>query len=191
MRRWLPAAVLLAVTMSACSSGSDKPTEADGKKTANETRRPVAETYWRLYRSLDDAAFTTRGDGSFARCEGDGQNLVRYTVRTILDSRNSKGSKETGEQLATAVATRFASAGWQMSQGLHRTATKNGIKAELLPSGFSGDTATVAFQVQSKCVDVGSATDKLLDSYSSHTDIYDSAKKDAAPIPTTFPKPSV
>jgi hypothetical protein len=191
MRRWLSAAILLAVTASACSSGSGGPSEADGKKAANETRRPVAKTYWQLYRSIDDAAFTTRGDGSFARCEGNDQNLVRYTVRTILDSRNGKGSKETEEQLATAVAARFARVGWQMSQGLHRTATKNGIKAELLPSGFSGDTATVAFQVQGKCVDVGAATDKLLDSYVSNTDMYDSAKKDAAPVPTTFPKPGV
>jgi hypothetical protein len=191
MRRWLSAAVLLAVTVSACSSGSDRPSEADGKKAANETRRPVAETYWRLYRSIGNAAFTTRGDGSFARCEGNDQDLVRYTVRTILDSRDSKGSKETAEQLTTAVAARFASVGWEMSQGLHRTVTKNGVKAELLPSEFSGDTATVAFQVQGKCVDVGAATDKLLDSYDSNTDIYDSAKKDAAPVPTTFPKPGV
>src|SRR3954452_1887441 len=114
--RWLPAVALLAGVVSACSSGGDQPSEADGKKVANETRRSVAETYWRLYKSIGDTAFTTRGDGSFARCEGKDQKLVRYTVRTILDSRATKGSEETGEQLTTAVAGRFASAGWKMTQ---------------------------------------------------------------------------
>ncbi|MFF4837867.1 hypothetical protein [Streptomyces sp. NPDC001315] len=179
------------MTISACSSGSNRPSEADGKKIANETRRSVAETYWQLYSSIDDAAFTTGADGSFARCEKNDQKLVRYTVRTILDSRDSKGSKETEEQLTSAVAARFSRVGWHLSQGLHRSATKGGIKAELLPPEFSGDTATVAFEVQSKCVDVGSITDRLVDSYGPKTDVYESSKKDAAPIPTTFPKPGV
>ena len=189
MRRWLLTVALLVVTVSACSSGSNRPSEADGKKNANETRRSVAETYWRLYRSIGGAAFTTRADGSFARCERNDQNLVRYTVRTVLDSRGSKGSKETEEQLTAAVAARFARVGWHLSQGLHRSTTKNDIKVELLPPEFSGDTATVAFQVQGKCVDVGAATDKLVNSYGSQTDVYESSKKDAAPIPTTFPTP--
>ena len=191
IRRWLLTFVLFAVTVSACSSGSNRPSEADGKKIANETRRSAAETYWKLYRSIGDAAFTTGADGSFARCEKTDQELVRYTVRTVLDSRDSKGSKETEEQLTTAVAARFSRVGWHLSQGLHRSATKNGIKAELLPPEFSGDTATVVFQVQGKCVDVGAVTDRLVDSYGPKTDVYQSSKKATAPIPTTFPKPGV
>lgn len=189
MRRLLLTVTLIAVTVCACSSGDDRPSDADGKKIANDARRSVAETYWRLYRSIGDAAFTTRADGSFARCEKNQRKLVRYTVRTILDARDDKGNKETEEQLTAAVAARFASVGWPLSQGLHRSAMKNGIKAELLPPQFSGDTATVVFQVRGKCVDVGAATNDLIDGYSSHTDIYDSSKKETTPIPTDFPKP--
>jgi hypothetical protein len=189
MRRWLLTATLLAVTASACSSGGNRPSEAVGKKIANDARRSVAQTYWRLYRSIGDAAFTTSADGWFARCDRNEQNLVRYTVVTVLDSRQGAASKETEEHLTTAVAARFARVGWHLSQGLHRSTTKNGVEAELSPPEFSGDTATVAFHVRGKCVDVGAATDGLTDS--SKTDVYESPEADMASIPTTFPKPGV
>lgn len=160
----------------------------DGKKIANDARRPVAETYWHLYRSIGDAAFTTSADGWFTRCARSEQNLVRYTVVTVLDSRDRTGKRETEEELYAAVAARFASVGWHLSQGLHRSATKKNVTAELSPPPFSGNVATVQFQVSGKCMDVGAATDTLVNGSGSETDIYRNSKKGVGSVPTTFPK---
>jgi hypothetical protein len=185
-RRLLTAAVLV-MAVSACSSGNGGLSETDGKKIANNTRRSVAETYWRLYRSIGDAALTGSADGWFERCDRNEQKLVRYTVVTVLDSRDRTGKRETEEELYSAVASRFASVGWHMSQGLHRSAMKKGITAELSPPPFSGNAATVLFQVRGKCVDIGAATDTLLNDHGQRTDIYGNSKKGEGAIPTALP----
>lgn len=189
-RRWLPAVAFLVATVGACSTGGDKPTEANGRKTAGEARQSAAGVYWRLYRAVGDAAFTTSADGWFERCENGKRDLLRYTVRTTLDARKDKegpAGRETAKQLTDAVAARFARVGWNLSSGLHRTATKNGTTAELAPSEFSGDGASVTFQVRGACVNADPVTDSLVDGYFSKRDVYKSSQAATAPVPTTFP----
>jgi hypothetical protein len=140
IRRLLTVAVLV-MAVSACSGGNSRPSKSDGKRIANDARRPVAETYWRLYRSIGEAAFSGSADGWFTRCDRNGPNLVRYTIVTVLDSRDGTGKGGTEEELYAAVAARFASVGWHLSQGLHRSATKESVTAELSPPPFSGDEA--------------------------------------------------
>jgi hypothetical protein len=169
IRRLLTSTALV-VTLSACAGGNDRPSEADGRKVADDTKRPVAAAYWRLNHSIGDAAFTASADGQFERCDRGEQDLVRYTVGTILSSRDSTGKKETEEKFFASVTARFAGVGWHLSQGLHRYATKQAVTAELSPSPISGIEARAEFQVYGKCVDAGAATDKLL--FETGADIY-------------------
>lgn len=50
--RWCPAVLLMIVMVSSCSSGSNRLSVDEGKRLADKTRRPVAQTYWRLYKGI-------------------------------------------------------------------------------------------------------------------------------------------
>ena len=186
-RRSVLTALLLSVLLSACSNGgSERQSEAEGKRTAEKARRPAAELYWQLYNSIGSAASRSGGSGYFADCEEVKEDSVTYRVTTLLDPKSKSESLET---LTTAVANRLKSAGWILSpaSGLHRSATKNGISVELKPSPVSG--TSVQLQVRSECVNVGKAADVLTADYANASDNYNSSQASASPVPTNFVKP--
>ena len=189
MRRWPLTVALLAVTVSACSSGSNRPTEADGKRPAGELRKPVATVFWQLYNSIGDTAFAASADGVFTACTGS-KSSMGYTVVTTFHSQEDEGGKAaTQESLAATIAERLDRAGWLLSpsHGLPRSLSKKGIKVELEPPRFTGSSASVQLKVQSKCADVGAAADGLKKDYAGGSDIYKGSRASSAPIPAGFP----
>jgi hypothetical protein len=185
--RWVPVTLLLAVLVGACSNGTSKSlSEAEGKQVADETRRSVAEVYWKLYNSIGRTASRGGGSGFFSDCEKVKKDSVTYSVTTLL---GSNGKKESLESLTQAVAVQLKSAGWKLSpsSGVRRSVTKNGSSVELKPSPVSG--TSVEMQVRSNCVNVGNAADVLTGDYANASDNYSSSQASASPIPTTFAKP--
>lgn len=178
----------LALLMAAC--GNSEMSVAEGKKAAEQSRRPVAEAYWQVYHSIGKKMMQgSRGVGRFGECSGnDGKASVIYQIdNSIFDEDPS----ETGPQYVAVLRTKLASSGWKLeSAGKNVYARKaKGVQVELqLLHQSSGQPATVTFLFTSGCTSVGKAKAVILDAYKGQaSDEYDSSDASAAPVPSGFP----
>jgi hypothetical protein len=190
MRRFLTAAVALAVLSllaSACGSGTSA---ASGRSAAGHARRDVATAYWTVYSSLDRAAFRTTGYGRFVPCSGSGSNSLRYGIETALSATSDRPSLA---QFTGTVSSSLSSAGWHL-----RGAGQNGAGQNIYSGSEHGIDVTLrtfadnlgpggALTVEGPCVNAGGAASAILSAYGgSASDQYPSAEASASPIPTSF-----
>ncbi|WP_406070779.1 hypothetical protein OG372_26610 [Streptomyces sp. NBC_01020] len=159
----------LVVFASACSGGRDEPNSAEGKKLASDSQRSVTESYWKLYDSIGDTATRSPAQGYFKRCDGDRDDSLIYIIESVLDPKVKSPEKMSREHFTDAVANRLAHIDWHFkASGGTRSASKDGISVEMLPSTIND--RTVAFHVQSKCIDLG-AVAKEIESNSSRVTV--------------------
>lgn len=186
-RRYTVAFLAIAM-VSACSSGDSKLSVEDGKRLADKTRRPIAETYWQVHEAIGTSVSQGDGDGRFTDCDEVKTDSMVYRVESLLTSQ--KGGKEPSEDLADAAVKRLASIGWKLepSSGVRRSATRNGVKVALRPTEIND--WSIILLVQSKCVNLGAAADALEDAYrTTIPDRYKNSQAAASPVPTGFPDP--
>jgi hypothetical protein len=181
--------VTLALLMVACGDGDMS--VADGKKTAAQNRRPVAEAYWQVYRSIGAQMMQrSRGIGRFGDCSGiDGKASVRYQINNSLLDENSK---ETGTQYMARLRAKLSSSRWKLEPTKKDVYAKRvkGVQVQfrLLHRSSSGQSALVALLFESECTNVGKAKGVILDAYDGQaSDEYDFSEASAAPIPSGFP----
>ncbi|MCX5050281.1 hypothetical protein [Streptomyces sp. NBC_00474] len=181
--------VTLALLTVAC--GDEEMSVPDGKKAAQQSRRPVAEAYWQVYQSIGAKMMQgSRGIGRFGECSGsDGKASVRYQINNSLFDENSN---EPGTQFVARLRAKLANSKWKLEpKGENLYAKKIGgaqVKFQLLhqPSGHS---AIVALLFGSGCISVGKAKSEILDAYKGQaSDEYDFSDASAAPIPSGFPE---
>jgi hypothetical protein len=175
--------VTLALLMAACGDG--EMSTADGKKAAEQSRRPVAEAYWQVYRSIGAELMQgSRGIGRFGECSGgDGKASVRYQIdNSLFDEK----SGETGAQYVAELRAKLASSRWKLEPAGKDVYAKKvqGVQVQLRLLRH----ATVTFLFESGCTAVGKAKGVILDAYDGQaSDEYDSSKASAAPVPNGFP----
>lgn len=185
--KWLPAVCAAVVVLAAaCSSGGMSASK--GKEHADQTREATAAVYWKVHGSLSAPVSDFDGAGHFAKCGRKGSTSVQYIVRSLVGAAADK--KLTSESLMQTMADQLADAGWHLSpaDGDHRSAEKGGTTVELEPPGFGAEPTTV-LQVESGCVDVGSASGTVTAGYytNANWDQYQRADASKSPVPTAFP----
>jgi hypothetical protein len=182
----LPAVTLLALSTFAagCSDGGMSVTE--GKKKANESRQPVANTYWKLHNALGDQFYLTLGVGGFTDCaDRSAKDSLVYAVDEPIEG---KSEKQTDEQFVAMVRDRLSAVGWQLKPDGDKmqSAMKDGIEVQIrMLNRAKGDGALARLVVRGKCTKVGQAKDDVFDAYGgSKRDEYRSSSASPSPIPT-------
>jgi hypothetical protein len=182
MRRLFGFAVTLVIASSTAACGGPM-SVSDGEQAANQARRPVAETYWKLYRSLDGAVNQTDGRGGFIACPDQHKNSVIYKIYYPFFATSPK---EPQKQLTATVRTRLSRIGWNLRPSSEHvySGSKNEINVQLreIVVDASGAQAD-ALYVQSACTDVGDAQGVI----SRSSDQYRESDAASAPVPTAFP----
>jgi hypothetical protein len=186
--KWLLAACAAVILLAtACSSNGIS--SAQGKERANATRKSTAAVYWKLYNAISAPVFRSGGTGSFAKCDSNGPtSITTYTVRATL---GVDSGKMTLESLTQLVASQLAGVGWHLSPAddPDRSAKKGGITVKLQLPEVTGPDPLTVLQVQGECVDLGSASNAVVDGYYPQSDQYHDADASKSPVPTTFPSP--
>jgi hypothetical protein len=186
--RWYTTAFLAILMVSSCSGGDSRLSVEDGKRLADKTRRPIAETYWQVHGAIGSSISQGVGDGRFTDCDEVKTDSMVYKAESLLTSE--KGGKESSEHLADVAVKKLASIGWNLepSSGVRRSATRNGVKVALRPTQIND--WSIILQVQSKCVNLGAAADVLEEAYRTSTpDRYQNSHAASSPVPTGFPDP--
>ena len=183
---FLPAATLLVLSAFAAGCGDGGMSVSDGKRAADESRQPVAKTYWKLRNALGDQFYLTLGVGGFTDCAD--QNAKDSLVYIVDEPFEGKSEKQTDEQFVAMVKSRLSAVGWQLKPAGDKTqsAMKDGIEVQLrLLNRTTGDGALARLVVRGKCTNVGQAKDDVFDSYGgSKRDEYRSSSASPSPIPS-------
>jgi hypothetical protein len=176
------AAVAVTAAVAACGGPMSA---GEGRTAADKARRPAAETYWKLYHSLDGAVVQGDGKGEFPACAKK-KNSVSYKITYTFFAMSAN---EPQAQLTAAVKTRLGGTGWnlQPSEDHVSTAVKNGITVRLreIVVGGPGPQADTLY-VESACTDVGSARAAV----SRTSDAYSAGDAASSPIPSAFSTPA-
>ncbi|WP_405659288.1 hypothetical protein [Streptomyces sp. NBC_00079] len=178
------AALVLAALATGC--GDERIGISDGKRAADESRLPVAKTYWRLHDALANQVYLTLGVGGFTDCaDRNMKNSVEYVVDEPLAA---KSEKQTEGQFVAMTKSILSAAGWELKPAGDKiqSAKKNGIEVQLRSFDRTGDDgALVRLVVVGKCTNVGQAKDDIFDAYGgSERDEYRSSSASPTPIPS-------
>ncbi|MCX5248191.1 hypothetical protein OG895_23775 [Streptomyces sp. NBC_00201] len=178
------AALVLAALAAGC--GDERIGVSDGKRAADESRQPVAKTYWRLHNALANQLYLTLGVGGFTDCaDRNIKNSVEYVVDEPLAA---KSEKQTEDQFVAMAKSILSTAGWDLKPAgdMLQSAKKNGIEVQLRSFDRTGDDgALVRLVVVGKCTNVGQAKDDIFDAYGgSERDEYRSSSASPIPIPS-------
>lgn len=180
------AAILLVLSICAAGCGDGGMSVSDGKRAADESRQPVAKTYWKLHNALGDQFYLTLGVGGFTDCaEKNAKDSLVYIVDEPVEGRSEK---QTDDQFVAMVKSRLSAVGWQLKPAGDKTqsAMKDGIEVQFrLLKRITGDGASARLVVRGKCTNVGQAKGDVFDSYGgSKRDEYRSSSSSPTPIPS-------
>ncbi|MGY6024968.1 hypothetical protein [Streptomyces spinosirectus] len=178
--------MLLVISIFAAGCGDGGMSVSDGKRAADQSRQPVAETYWKLHNALGDQFYLTLGVGGFTDCaDKNAKDSLAYIVDEPVEG---KSEKQTDEQFVAMVNSRMSAVGWQLKPAGDKTqsATQDGIEVQLhLLNRTTGDGAFARLVVRGKCTNVGPAKGEIFDSYGgSKRDEYRSSSASPTPIPS-------
>ncbi|MFR0358997.1 hypothetical protein [Streptomyces sediminimaris] len=183
---FLSAAALLTLSTLAAGCSDGGMSVSDGKKAADESRRPVAKTYWKLHKALGDQFYLTLGVGGFTGCaDPSSKDSLVYVVDEPVEG---KSKKQTDEQFVAMVKSRLSAVGWQLKPAGNKrqSAMKNGVEVQLnLLNRTAGEGALARLDVRGKCTNVGPAKGDIFDAYGgSKRDEYRSSSASPTPIPS-------
>ncbi|WP_405563278.1 hypothetical protein [Streptomyces sp. NBC_01180] len=177
----------LASVLSACGGGGAN--AADGKKDAERARRPVAESYWKIYRAIGEEGMTA--SGRFTECTGgDVDKSAMYEIYSPL----TEGAQKVGDaEFLASLKNKLSGAGWNL-----RASGKNAYSAKahdvtlvlVFLQREADQGPRFSLWTRSACTPVGNAKKDLLRDYGSQSsDKYDPKDASASPVPTGFPDP--
>ncbi|WP_328331776.1 MULTISPECIES: hypothetical protein [unclassified Streptomyces] len=169
--------------------GGDATSAADGKKAAERARRPVAQSYWKIYRA--SGATGQVAFGRFTECtDRNAKNSSMYEIYAPIIEGDKK---ESDAEFLASLKSKLSAAGWDLRSSGKKaySSTVHGVTLVIVPlKGEAGQGPRASLWTRSECIPVGNAKKELLHDYGSQSsDKYDPKDASASPVPTGFPDP--